>query len=161
MNGRAHGVPRRRRRAWRPASLGAFLDTTQFLRSYLWAYWFWLGAAIGCGQLLMLYHLVGGAWGFLIQRILEAALRTMPVMFALAIPLVIGIPRLYSYANPHLVAMDKALAHKSVYLNTPFVIVRLVIYFAVFGLIGYLLDTAGRGGRTKPAITATTTCACA
>ena len=29
---------------------GALFDTTQFLRSYLWAYWFWLGAAIGCGQ---------------------------------------------------------------------------------------------------------------
>lgn len=125
-------------------AIGALFDTTQFLRSYLWAYWFWLGAAIGCGQLLMLYHLVGGAWGFVIQRILEAALRTMPAMFALAIPLVLGIPRLYSYANPHLVAVDKALAHKSAYLNMPFVILRLVIYFAVFGLIGYLMNRWSR-----------------
>jgi hypothetical protein len=120
--------------------IGAFVDTTQFLRSYLWAYWFWLGAAIGCGQLLMLYHLVGGAWGFVIQRILEAALRTMPVMFALVIPLVIGIPRLYTYADPRIVALDKALAHKAAYLNTPFVIVRLVIYFLIWGVIGYLLS---------------------
>ncbi len=119
---------------------GAFFDTTQFLRSYLWAYWFWIGAAIGCGQLLMLYHLVGGAWGFVIQRILEAALRTLAPMFLLAIPLVAGIPRLYTYADPHLVAIDKALAHKSVYLNMPFVTVRLAIYFAVFGVIAYLLN---------------------
>ncbi|HVX67471.1 MAG TPA: hypothetical protein VHA11_12750 [Bryobacteraceae bacterium] len=123
---------------------GAFLDTTQFLRSYLWAYWFWIGAAIGCGQLLMLYHLVGGAWGFVIQRVLEAALRTLPAMFVLAIPLVIGIPRLYSYANPHLVAADRALAHKAVYLNMPAVIVRLAIYFAIFGLIGYLFNRWSR-----------------
>lgn len=120
--------------------IGVFADTTQFLRSYLWAYWFWLGAAIGCGQLLMLYHLVGGAWGFVIQRICEAGLRTMPAMFALVIPLCIGIPRLYTYANPHLLALDKALRHKSPYLNAPFVIVRLAIYFAVWGLFAYLLN---------------------
>jgi hypothetical protein len=119
---------------------GAFLDTTQFMRSYLWSYWFWLGAAIGCGQILMLYHLVGGAWGFVIQRILEAGLRTLPVMFVLAIPLVIGIPRLYSYANPRMVALDGALRHKSAYLNTPSVIARLLIYFAIWGVIGYLLN---------------------
>jgi hypothetical protein len=119
---------------------GAFVDATQFLRSYLWAYWFWLGAAIGCGQILMLYHLVGGAWGFVIQRILEAGLRTMPVMFVLVIPLVAGIPRLYSYADPHAVALDKALQHKSAYLNAPSVITRLVIYFLVWGVIAYLLN---------------------
>jgi hypothetical protein len=119
--------------------LGAFLDTTQFLRSYLWAYWFWLGAAIGCGQVLMLYHMVGGAWGFVIQRICEAALRTMPVMFALAIPLCIGIPRLYTYTNPALLAADQALRHKSAYLNMPFVIVRLAIYFAIWWVFSYLL----------------------
>jgi hypothetical protein len=121
-------------------AIAAFVDTTQFLRSYLWAYWFWLGAAIGCGQLLMLYNLVGGAWGFVIQRICEAALRTMPVMFLLVIPLVIGIPRLYTYANPHIVQLDKALAHKTIYLNEPFVIVRLVIYFLIWGVIGLLLS---------------------
>ena len=61
--------------------IGAVVDTTQFLRSYLWAYWFWLGAAIGCGQVLMLYNLVGGAWGFVIQRIREAALERCPRCF--------------------------------------------------------------------------------
>jgi ABC-type transport system involved in multi-copper enzyme maturation permease subunit len=120
--------------------VGALVDTTQFLRSYLWAYWFWLGAAIGCGQILMLYHLVGGAWGFVIQRILEAGLRTMPAMFVLVIPLVLGIPRLYSYADPRAVALDKALQHKSAYLNAPGVIVRLAIYFAIWGVIGYLMS---------------------
>jgi hypothetical protein len=124
--------------------VGALFDTTQFLRSYLWAYWFWLGAAIGCGQILMLYHLVGGAWGFVIQRILEAGLRTMPFMFVLVIPLVLGIPRLYSYDDPHAVALDKALQHKSAWLNAPSVLVRLAIYFVIWGVIGYLLTTWSR-----------------
>lgn len=118
---------------------GALVDTTQFLRSYLWAYWFWLGAAIGCGQILMLYHLVGGAWGFVIQRILEAGLRIMPLLFVLVIPLALGIPRLYSYNDPHAVALDKALQHKSAYLNAPAVLARLALYFVIWGVIGYLL----------------------
>ncbi len=119
--------------------LGAIFDTTQFLRSYLWAYWFWLGASIGCGQLLMIYQLTGGAWGFVTARLMEAGLRMMPVYFILVVPLVLGIPRLYTYANPHIVALDKALQLKSAYLNTPFVIVRLAIYFAVWWLIGGLM----------------------
>jgi hypothetical protein len=123
---------------------GAYFDTTQFLRSYLWSYWFWLGAAIGCGQILMLYHLVGGAWGFVIQRILEAAVRTMPWMFVLVIPLVLGIPRLYTYANPQLLAADLALRHKSAYLNPTGVVIRLAIYFVVWGVIGYLLSRWSR-----------------
>lgn len=125
-------------------AIGAVFEPTQVLRSYLWAYWFWIGAAVGCGQLLMLYYLVGGAWGFVIQRILEAALRTLPYMFALAIPLVLGIPRLYTYADAHAVSLDRALAHKIVYLNTPFVITRLLIYFLIWGVIGYLLNTWSR-----------------
>jgi hypothetical protein len=118
---------------------GAIFDTTQFLRSYLWAYWFWLGASIGCGLWLMMYQLTGGAWGFVTQRIFEAGIRVMPVYFILVIPIVIGIPKLYAYANPQMVAADKALQHKAAYLNTPFVIVRLAIYFALWFLVGWLM----------------------
>jgi hypothetical protein len=57
----------------------------------------------------------------------------------LVIPLVLGIPRLYSYDDPRAVALDKALQHKIGWLNEPAVVGRLVIYFAVFGAISYLL----------------------
>ena len=43
-----------------------------FFQSYLYAYVFWTGLALGCFGLLMLQHLVGGAWGAGIQRPLEA-----------------------------------------------------------------------------------------
>ncbi len=139
--------PRAERAAWMAGAAGTLacvagviLNANQFLHSYLWAYWFWLGVVIGCGQLLMLYHLVGGAWGFVIQRILEAALRTFPLMFLLVIPLLIGIPHIYSYADPAKVAADGALRHKTPYLNMPWVIVRLIAYFAVFWVISWLLN---------------------
>jgi len=43
--------------------IGLALSPQQFLRSYLFAYLFWLGVGLGCLPVLMLYHLVGGAWG--------------------------------------------------------------------------------------------------
>src|SRR6185436_10654629 len=44
--------------------IGVFLDSARFYQSYLIAYFFWLGVALGCLPLLMLHHLVGGVWGF-------------------------------------------------------------------------------------------------
>ncbi len=60
--------------------IGAYFDRPQFFRSYLMAYVFWLGIPVGCFGILMIHHLVGGTWGFVIQRPLEAAIRTFPVM---------------------------------------------------------------------------------
>ncbi len=50
--------------------LGAFVSPIQFFYSYLFAFLFWLGIGLGCAAILMLHHLVGGAWGFVIQRTL-------------------------------------------------------------------------------------------
>ncbi|HET7452266.1 MAG TPA: hypothetical protein VFL12_05960, partial [Thermoanaerobaculia bacterium] len=55
--------------------VGAIFDRVQFFRSYLLGWLLWLGVALGCLAVLMLYHMVGGRWGFLIRRILEAATR--------------------------------------------------------------------------------------
>src|ERR1044071_147535 len=62
----------------------------QFFRSYLIAYRFWFGMALGCLPLLMLHHLVGGTWGFVIRRILEAGTRTLPLMVILFVPILLG-----------------------------------------------------------------------
>src|SRR5436853_260327 len=64
--------------------LGAFFSPAQFFRAYLAAYLFYLGIPLGCLVILMIYHLTGGAWGFLIRRILEAGMRTLPLMAVLS-----------------------------------------------------------------------------
>src|SRR5262249_50205590 len=68
---------------------GAFFNPQQFVRSYLVAYLFWLGMPLGSLAILMLHHLVGGRWGFIIQRMLEAAVRTFPAMAVLFLPVII------------------------------------------------------------------------
>ena len=57
--------------------VGVLLNPTQFFRSYLLAYLFWLGIPLGSLAVLMLHHLVGGAWGAVIRRVLESATRTL------------------------------------------------------------------------------------
>ena len=51
--------------------LGAVASPLQFLRSYLVAYLFWFGIALGCLAILMIHHIAGGAWGAVIRRLLE------------------------------------------------------------------------------------------
>src|SRR5678816_4910352 len=69
-------------------AVGALMNRQQFFRSYLVAYIFWAGIAIGSLALLMLQHLTGGGWGLVIRRVLEAAARTIPVVALMFIPTV-------------------------------------------------------------------------
>ena len=48
--------------------LAGFGNLTQLLRSYLVAYVFWVGGALGCLAILMIHHVTGGAWGVAIRR---------------------------------------------------------------------------------------------
>jgi hypothetical protein len=124
--------------------LGAFFSPTQFFRAYLAAYQFFLGLGLGCMAILMLYHLTGGAWGFLIRRILEAAVRTIPLLAVLFIPIACGFGYLYLWARPDEVAASPGLQHKQIYLNSPFVWGRAALFFLLWMQIGYLLNAWSR-----------------
>ena len=120
---------------------GALIFPPAFFRAYLSAYIFWVGIPVGCLALLMLHHLVGGRWGFMIQRVLEAAIQTLPLMALLFIPLFFGLSDLYPWARTEVVAADPLLQQKAAYLNIPFFIARTVGYFAVWIVLGRLLVT--------------------
>ncbi|MFN0242628.1 MAG: hypothetical protein ACKVWV_07015 [Planctomycetota bacterium] len=116
---------------------GAWSDSLQFFRSYLFSYLFWLGLSLGSLAIVMLHHITGGSWGFAIRRLLEAGMRTLPLMALLFVPFLFAISRLYPWADPHIVEHDELLQHKAPYLNTPFFIARAGFYFACW--IGFAL----------------------
>ena len=120
---------------------GALIHPPSFFRAYLPAYIFWIGIPVGCLVLLMLHHLVGGRWGFMIQRVLEAAIQTLPLMALLFVPLFFGLSDLYPWARTEVVAADPLLQQKAAYLNIPFFVARTVAYFAVWIVLGRLLVT--------------------
>src|SRR5262245_3656110 len=120
--------------------VGLLIDPTQFLQSYLLAYMWALGVTLGCLALGMVHQLSGGAWGVLIRRPLGAASRVLPIMTVLFVPIALGMGRLYSWTDPAIVARDEALRHKHLYLNTPFFLVRALIYFGVWNALVFMLN---------------------
>jgi hypothetical protein len=119
---------------------GAFHSPVQFFRSYLLAFVFWVGVALGCTAILMLHHMVGGRWGFLLRRQLESGTQTFYLMAVLALPLLFGLRLLYSWADPEKVKLDPLLQYKQPYLNVPFFILRTVIYFIAWVALAYFLN---------------------
>jgi len=120
--------------------VGITLNKAQFFQSYLFGYLFWFGIAVGCFSVVALHHLVGGGWGFVIQRILEAGSRTLPLMLILFLPLFFGMRELYLWARLEAVVGDEILHQKALYLNVPFFWIRAVLYFTVWGVSIYLLN---------------------
>ncbi|HEX2229344.1 MAG TPA: hypothetical protein VHM64_19590, partial [Candidatus Binatia bacterium] len=112
--------------------LGAIISRQQFFQSYLFAYVFWLGIALGCLGVVMLHNLSGGGWGDLIRQLVESGMKTLPVMALLFLPLAFGLHHLYEWARPEQVAQDPLLQHKAAYLNRTFFLVRTLIYFALW-----------------------------
>lgn len=112
----------------------------QFFRSYLLAYVYWLAIPIGCMAILMLHHLTGGWWGYPIRRLLEAGTRTFLPMAILFLPVLLGMSRLYKWAQPAMVAADPMLQYKRPYLNPPFFVVRAIIYFVIWLTLAWFLN---------------------
>jgi len=126
------------------AVIGAFLRPEEFYRAYLLGFMGWLGVALGSMAILMIRHLTGGGWGMVIRRILGAAMRTLPLLALLFIPIILGMHRLYIWAQPLDTIADKHLREHleditKTYLTTNGFILRAVFYFATWNLLSFLL----------------------
>jgi hypothetical protein len=121
------------------AVLGGLVNRAAFFQAYLLGYVFWTGIAVGCLGLLMLHHLVAGRWGYVIQRSLEAGVRTLPLLALLFVPLLFGLQDLYVWARPEVVATDALLQHKQRYLNGPAFFGRAACYFLIWIGTGTIL----------------------
>jgi hypothetical protein len=120
---------------------GAFLAPESFYSAYLSGFMFWLGLSLGCMAILMLYHMVGGGWGTVIRRILEAGMMTVPLMFVLFLPILFHLPRLYKWAQPDKLASDPKLADiAQSYLNFNGILTRAILYFALWFGMAYFLN---------------------
>jgi len=119
--------------------VGFLLDRDQAVRSYLFAYLYWIGMGLGSLGILLLNHTVGGKWGMVIRRLCEAASRTLPYMAILLIPIVLSIPVLYPWARPEALH-DANIQAKAAYLNVPFFLARVPIYFVVWTFYAWRLS---------------------
>jgi len=112
--------------------VGYFTDPLKFFQSYLFAFLYWAGFAVGGLGILLLNNVVGGKWGVTIRRYLEASARTMPLVAIFFLGIVLGLKYIYAWATPANVAANAFLKHKEAYLNIPAFLGRAVFCFALF-----------------------------
>ncbi|HPC83765.1 MAG TPA: hypothetical protein P5234_10380 [Thermoanaerobaculaceae bacterium] len=102
-----------------------------YLTSYAWA----LSLALGALFFVILQHLTRAGWSVVVRRLAEGVAATLPYWAVLALPVLAGVGALYHWSHSEAVAADALLQAKSAYLNVPFFVVRLVVYFAVWALL--------------------------
>jgi hypothetical protein len=125
-----------------------FTNWQVFLRGYLLSFMDWLGICLGSMAILMIRHMTGGGWGMVIRRVLGASMRTLPIMAAFFVPLAIwGVPRLYPWVMAHEAIQNPTIREHIdknqfvlSYLNWRGFVMRGIIYFAIWGLIVFLLS---------------------
>jgi hypothetical protein len=125
-------------------AVAGFFWPAAFFRAYLAAYHYVLGLGLGCFAILLIYHLTGGAWGFLIRRILEAGTRTLPLLAVLFLPVGFGAGYLFPWVHSQALETNPALHHQEIYLNLPFFWVRAGAYFLFWLFVTFLVNLWSR-----------------
>ncbi len=123
----------------------------EFYRAYLGGFMLWLGIALGSMAIIMIRHLTGGGWGVVIRRLQGAAMRTLPLLAILFLPIILGMHRLYIWARPLELVTDKHLREHladitRTYLTTSGFVWRAVFYFAIWNLLSFLLSKWSKEG---------------
>jgi hypothetical protein len=126
----------------------AFTNPTVFFRGYLVSYMDWLGICLGSMAIVMVRHMTGGGWGTVIRRVLGAAMRTLPLLILLFIPMLFAVRRLYPWAMPlESIANPRIREHLEKqgfilhdYLNYRGFVIRAVVYFTIWFLLQYFLS---------------------
>ncbi len=109
-----------------------------FYESWLLAFLFCVGLSLGTLVMLIIGHMAGGSWSAVIQRPLEAGVSLLPIMALLFLPVLFGMNALYIWTDAAYVASHPLVAAKTAYLNTPFFVIRTVVYFALWLLAAWL-----------------------
>lgn len=117
--------------------VGYFLDHDQFFFSYLTSFSFYSSIALGALFFVMLQHLTRSHWSVVLRRIPESISANLPIWALFIIPVLLGMHSLYHWTHADALAHDPVLQGKEPYLNTTFFIIRQIIYFAVWGFLGW------------------------
>jgi hypothetical protein len=127
-------------------ALGFLVSSAAFLEGYLIAYGYWLAISLGCLGLTLVHGLSGGRWGIELAPLLRAGMQTLPLMALLVVPIVLGGSQLYPWLRPDVVAATPLLQTKVAYLNQPFFLARLAVYFLTWIVFAFLVVRRPSGG---------------
>lgn len=121
------------------SGVGYFLNSEQFLFSYLTSFTFFTSIALASLIMVMIHHVTKAAWGTVIRRIPESFFSNMWIWAIFIIPILLGMSGLYHWTDIKYVADDPIMLGKVPYLNEPFFVIRQFIYLGIWGFLGYKL----------------------
>lgn len=119
--------------------VGYFLEHEQFFFSYLVSFAFFSSIALASLFFVMLQHVTRSQWSAALRRIPETFSSNIYIWALFIIPILLGMHSLYHWTHPEAVAHDPVLQGKSPFLNIPFFLIRQLIYFSLWGFLGYKL----------------------
>lgn len=129
------------------ALVGLGADTTRFWYAYLIGWVFCVSIAIGALFFVMIQHITKAQWSVTVRRVPELMIANFPVLAVLGLPILLfGMHDLFHWTHADLYDpngghYDPILDGKRGYLNTPFFVVRYILYFLLFSILGSKLYT--------------------
>ncbi|NCN95098.1 MAG: molybdopterin oxidoreductase, partial [Bdellovibrionales bacterium] len=109
-----------------------FVNKERAWHAYLTGYFYFTSLALGGLFFTAIQHLVKAGWSVNIRRFSESMTSFLPVAFIGGLVLLFGAPSLYLWMDSSAVASDYLLQHKVGYLNFPFFVIRVLVFFAVW-----------------------------
>ncbi|MGZ3744690.1 MAG: molybdopterin oxidoreductase [Pseudobdellovibrionaceae bacterium] len=109
-------------------ALGLMKNQERVWAAYLVSFFFF--SCVGLGGLFWtsLQNLVKAGWSVSIRRYAEGLTAYLPVMVVTSLILVLGLKYLYPWADHEKVAESALLQNKATFLNTTFLIIRLLVF---------------------------------
>jgi hypothetical protein len=118
-------------------------DTAKIFEPFIMSYILWFGLCAGCLAAVMLHHLAGGAWSFMIQRICEAGSRTMPFFFVLGLIVLVGgvwLSDVYPWTDQAFLDEYHIVQNKVLFLNPKMFTLCFFAYFLVLGTLSHFFN---------------------
>jgi hypothetical protein len=112
--------------------------------SYLTSYIFLVSIGIGSLFLVALEYTAGATWSTPFRRIAEFLAASILLLIILAVPLLFNLHDFFLWANKEVVVNDKILEEKSVYLNIPFLLIRLAVILISWMIFYWVLTGNSR-----------------
>jgi hypothetical protein len=119
---------------WAALAAGYSSNNTAFYPAYLLAFVYWTTIALGVLFFVMLQHLTGAAWSVTSRRVAETLTLLIPLGAVLFLPIAFGLPHIYQWARPDVVAADPLLRAKQAFLNPRGFQIRAAVYFLIWSL---------------------------
>lgn len=130
---------------------GLLTDSQRTWSNYLIVNYYFFSLAIGAAFFLSLQFISQSGWSSGFLRVPEAMMAYIPFAAVFFLLIFFGIHDLYPWSHAEAPGIDPVIQHKSGYLNVPFFFARMIVFFALWIILTFLLrrnslqmDMAGR-----------------